>query len=726
MDYQQFYFSFSHGYAWLYILLCVLALGLSVVTYNNTIPMISSTRRNVLICIRTLALSLLLILLFEPLLRFIESSTTKPKVAVLIDNSRSMHMKDRSGNRGDVVNPLLKNVVDKLGTNAHYFQFGESVALLQNAKIDSLKFADERTDIAGALQWVSNISQTDGYSTVLLISDGNYNTGENPIQLAEQTGLGVYSIGVGDTIAPSDVKVDALITNPIQVVGQATEVTAQLSYSFDKEQIITVVLEDNGKEVSRVQRNVLKGESSIRVELPWTPQTEGIRDVHTRVMSVAGEFTTANNYAQQFVRVQKNKRKIVIIAGAPSPDVAFVTEALRAIPQVEVVSFVQKQGATFYTSPPTQADFVDAQTCILIGFPIASSPTTILQQVATAANNGCSVLFIASSQTDYTKLKPLSGILPFSVEASRAQEMQVSADVSRGMVSDPLLKISGAESDQSLWNGLPPIYRTETFVQLAPGASVLATIKVGNTPLEEPLLVKRELGTSRSLALLGYGIYRWKLLANGPAASRGEKPLDVFSAFLGNSVQWLSVPKNNKPVTITASQDRYAPGERVFINAAVADASQQPVEDATVEVTMKGASVERIVVLERLGGGRYSIDVGALPEGDYTFSGTAKKGSLSLGSDNGRFTVGKLGLEDKATTMNSSLLRALATQTNALYGASGNTDKVIEALLRDARMKEIAQTKERELALWHLPWVLAVVILLFATEWFLRKRSSLV
>ena len=277
-----------------------------------------------------------------------------------------------------------------------------------------------------------------------------------------------------------------------------------------------------------------------------------------------------------------------------------------------------------------------------------------------------------------------------------------------------------------MWNGLPPVYRTETFVEPTAGSQVLATMRVGNASLEEPLIMKRDDGRTRSIAVLGYGIYRWRLLGSAPAQSRGQTTIDVLDAFTTNSVAWLRVRDSERRITVVPTQSFYATGEPVSFVASVQDEAYRVVDDAEVRVVVTSSAGDRSVVLALQGSGRYASSLGALPPGDYTFVGIVTRRGEPLAQRRGRFTVGDLQIEDIAVVRNAPLLSALAQRTGAHAVSRSEADSIVRMLLADPRMRDVVRTRDREFPIYHLPWLVVLAITSFAAEWALRKRRGMV
>ena len=94
-------------------------------------------------------------------------------------------------------------------------------------------------------------------------------------------------------------------------------------------------------------------------------------------------------------------------------------------------------------------------------------------------------------------------------------------------------------------------------------------------------------------------------------------------------------------------------------------------------------------------------------------------------SNRGKFSVGQVNVEFLQTRMNKPLLEQIAYQTGGKYYDIDRAEELARDLATGAKLgpKETVTTSEIELWNWH--YLAALVILLFAVEWFLRKRSGM-
>jgi hypothetical protein len=75
--------------------------------------------------------------------------------------------------------------------------------------------------------------------------------------------------------------------------------------------------------------------------------------------------------------------------------------------------------------------------------------------------------------------------------------------------------------------------------------------------------------------------------------------------------------------------------------------------------------------------------------------------------------------------MNYEFLSLLATQTKGQYFSPDKFSDLIAKLNEINRNSSKEKIITSEIRLWSDEWLLIIVILLFAIEWFLRKRSGM-
>ncbi|MFM8179513.1 MAG: hypothetical protein ACKOAG_10085 [Candidatus Kapaibacterium sp.] len=698
---SSFDFAFNSPW-WLVLIALVAALFAALWYYRVTQPVITGSRRAVLVFLRTCGLALLVLCLFEPMLTLLRSSSDRPGLSVLVDQSVSMVQRDaRRDRRNDLRTALTISRWSELGEDVSVVGFDETVRTLSAAAMNGWTWNGQRTDIDRAMRYVQENAETDNTQAVLLFTDGAYTSGANPIVTAEQSGKPVYVIGIGDTTDAKDAAVTSIVTNDIGFVNATLPVQVTVRTHGYKASEVRLTLFDNSVAVQSATLPVRQDGEMITHVFPYATSSAGVHKLTARVDAMEGELTDRNNAVDEYVTIKDDKRKVLIVAGAPSPDVAFIRSALESMQGVSLKTIIQKSGAETYDESGSQSAVREADLVLFIGFPVASTSSALLKTLSTEILRSKKPLFfIASQNCEYAKLREFESILPFTVQSARPQEFAVTMEVEQSEESNAVLRVTGNADDASMWNALPPIFRTETFVRVKPEARVVAGMKVNNVSLGEPLIVSRSVDRSKCIAVLGYGLFRWKLLGTALDKTRGAaNPTDMLSVLLGNATKWLSTDDEERKVRIRPSRSFYAGGESVNLQAQVCDDAMVPVEDATVTVTLASGSHQRTVNLTPMGSGQYGTSVEGLPAGDYAFNGTAMIGSRAYGKDAGRFTVGDLPLEFQNLRLNSSLLRSIAERTGGRYYTVDDCATFLDDLRSNDRFSERSVTRSAE---WNL------------------------
>jgi hypothetical protein len=737
--------SFSFHIPWYIFVIAVIFLAaLTVFVYRFTVPPVSSGKRILLAALRSLALILLLFTIIEPLFRYSYSSNVLPTVAVLVDNSLSMTLTDAAGNREAELrallnNPALKNLSDK--ANVRYFTFSPSLHSMNPAlQNDSLRLTGATTDIASALGQVHELALPH-LQAVMLFSDGDYNDGANPLYEAERSPVPVFTVGIGDSSEQKDIAVEKVLTNSIAYVQSSVPADVTIKVSGFQNERTTVTLSEDGKQIAQQVLSLGNSAGNGTVEYPvhfsFTPNTAGVKKYTVRVAPLPGEVTEKNNARSFLIKVLKNKMQVIVVAAAPSADVAAVMQELHADQNIESQLFLQQTNGTPHNLTTTK-DFSSAlsstECLILIGMPGRATSVSTLQEINNAVTaRSLPVFFISSRTIDVQKLGQWSSFMPFLVNRnvpspSQQDEQQIFPAIPPQMQSHILVQAGNGAGEspqggfQDVWSKLPPVFSSYGTFVAKPEALVLATMKIQGVTLNNPLIVSRNVLRMKSFAVLGYGIWRWKLLAG--ASPETEK---FFDDWFPAVVRWLVTREDNKRVQVVPSKEIFSQGEPIDFLGQVYNESYQPIENADLRVAVKSAAGQGQfeAALHSLGGGRYEGGLEMLPEGEYSYAASASANGAEIGKDEGRFSVGEQSLEFSDTKMNKPLLLQMASVSGGAYADASQFDKLVRTVQSRPSMKPEAQTISSEFELWNKPWLLSLIVLLFGVEWFVRKRSGM-
>lgn len=754
---NHFSFDLNASPVWLPIVALAVGIAIAVWSYWHTVPQVSRGRRNILVVLRSLGLAALFFALLQPIFTLTKSHDLNPTVGLVLDASQSMQLPQSTSTSGNQATAETRRqamiasvkqaipsdfLLDRKKLSA--FTVGDrtqALGLPTPAVIDSLHTQASVTDLSSIFQTVREARRTQGIEALVVYSDGSFTAGTNPVYSAQALGIPVYTIGLGDSTEPRDVALTELFTNEVGTIAVAQPVDVTLHYGGAQagEQVRLEIFAENEKIGERVFA-LNSGSGDEAASFLFTPKTEGIVKLTARVSNLSGEATEKNNIRLAYVRVLKNKFRIAMFAGAPSPDVSFVKAHFESNPSIELSTFIQKQGAQFYEGDPTPDRLKDVDLVLLVGFPIHQTSEETMGIVRNLViNQSKPLLFIPSHTLDYAKLSEIQDVLPFRFDAQRAgtNEIKVSAYIDPTKAENPLLRIPVEEQAKMRWESLAPLFKSEAHFEPRPESDVVAEATIQGVRLGEPLMITRRVGNSRQIALTGYGLWQWRLTSFGrdqaySAASRfrdtTKAELDPLDIFLSNSTRWLTTSDENKRVRIEPTRRFYEAGERIDLIGQVYDESFVPVERATVTIRIQGGGLKQPLdlTLEPISNGRYTASIPkGLPAGDYTYTGTAAKGGKTIGSDAGRFNVGDFNIEFAEPRMRSDILRAMAERTGGKFYTVATAQNLMKDLLQSAALKPKQVQDRSDYEIWNAWPLLLAALCFFSAEWFMRKRSGM-
>lgn len=705
------------------LLLACLGLAAALWFYRATVPQVPSRLRYLLTALRALAFTLILILLAQPLLRLSFTSVTPPVLAVLADNSTSMRITDARGSRADALQTALRSdAFPRIARHAdlRFYTFGLKLQPWTHTPHDTLRLDEQATDFSTALQALARERVQHHINAAILLTDGAPTLGRNPLYDAEALGLPLYTVGIGDTTEPRDLLIVRTITNQLVYSDVSSPVTVVLKSSGLAGRTVAIHLRQGNTELAQSSLHLEEGAREYEVTLNYTPHGEGTFRYTVQADTLPEELTPANNRAFFIVRVLKSKLRVLLLAGTPSPDVAVLGQTLREEKNFNVTTLTQTSTGGFYEGTLRQERLDSADCVMLLGFPTARTTTSTWSMIAgTLSNSRLPVFFLAGREVAYDRLRELGALLPFTVETFAPAEQFATASAAQSARLNPLIALRG-DGDASLWQHLPPLYRTLSAFTARPEGQVLAFARTETASSPDPLLITRSVGGRKSLAFTAYGLWRWRLLVQSDPQTR-----DFLAAFLSATVRWLTAPEDHRPVRVTPVKDLFVQGEPVEFTGEVYDPSARPVDHARVSVQVRHRDAIAETELRPLENGRYDGTFEGLGEGEYSYTAEASVDGSPLGSDGGKFSVGGISLELQDTRANTALLQLLASRTGGKFLTPDQLGSLDSLLAGQASFVSQPVGRSHEVELWNWQGLLATVILLFAAEWILRRRAGM-
>jgi hypothetical protein len=297
----------------LLIFLCAgVGLGYAYILYKSKHTW-SKTVNRILFGLRAVLVFFLAVLLLGPVLKLITNQFEKPTWVYLVDSSASVAEVIDSVGREKLNQDLNVSwqAINDLGYESKVFD-------LSGNEINNSVFNAPASDLNRGIQNVINQFEGRNLAGIVLVSDGIYNSGASPAYAPVR--VPVYTLGVGDTTARVDVVLKNVAFNKVAYQGNKFPVRAQVLLQGIDNQNVAVTISKDGKVVNTLSKESLN-KSFVEFDFQLDAKEKGIQRYDVSVRPIAGETNLRNNNSSIFIEVVEGKKKIVLIAPAPHPDI---------------------------------------------------------------------------------------------------------------------------------------------------------------------------------------------------------------------------------------------------------------------------------------------------------------------------------------------------------------------------------------------------------------------
>ena len=714
---------------------------------------------------RIAALGLLLFLIFQPILRSRRTDVTPSTLAILVDDSNSMTLKEqwRTEERKEERVTVLRDpgAADwtRLET-AHRILTDPQLRLLERLsekhQVRLYRFSDDlmpadlpepggsmplfkprdrvatATRLGNAIEDVAKELQGQPVAGILLLTDGGQNRGEDPLLAAQRSGangMPVYTLGLGDPVPPRDLSVTSILAD--EVVRKNDEVVVSVSIRQRGLEGVTVplTLSLGGRVVKRQSVKLGRTDQKIDLTLSFIPRQVGAFTLKASMPGQKGELSTANNEKLWPLRVVDKKLKILYVEGVPRWEYRFLKNAILRDQTTQLACILVdadpalggEGNVSIFNFPPTKDALYQYDILILGDVPRGYFNTADLVNIRDfVTERGGSLLTIAGENFlpwEY-RGSPLEDVWPVVVPNKR-QEIIFSEAFQLALTDEgartPMMFLKDdADLNRRLWNSLPGMYWCALVDRAKPGARVLATHPTRQSAYGKlPLMAQQQVGEGTSFMSLVDSTWQWRFRV-------GDL---YFYRFWGQVIRSLTpheLPGDNHYTRVTTDRSTYSLGEEVIVRARLLTKQYQPVRLPQVSGEVIQADGRRhALTLESVPGapGVYTADW--LPEepGAYRVVASGPGGSGTAA----HFVVENIDIELERPEQNEALLRRIAEVSGGEYLRLSDLASLPDRI--PDRPRETVTRVERDL--WSAPLPLLLFVLLITAEWSLRKMKGL-
>jgi len=662
----------------------IAALFLALFQYRKT----SNKRRLLFIGLRFVTLLSILLLIINPKFEKISIYNEKPNLVVAIDNSESIkHLK---------FDAVAKESIEKLKNdkrlnekfNIQYYTFGQNLVTSN----DSISFTETQTNLETVFKELSQIYKTTLAPTVV-ITDGNQTYGSDYEFISKQYNQPIYPIILGDTITYSDLKIQQLNVNKYAYLNNKFPVEVIAVYNGNASTNTQLIITSNNKTVYRENLKFSKTQSSKTINLNLPANRIGVTSYTAQIIPLESEKNKINNIKPFAVEVIDQKTNVAIVSSIIHPDLGALKKAILTNEQRSV---------SIITPNEYLAQQDNFQLAILY------QPNTTFKPVFEALNtSGDNKFIIAGKQTQWSFLNTIQS----NYKQQITRQTEDFLPVLNSNFSTFIIEDLG-------FDGFPPLVSEFGEITFNTPSDILLYKRVNNNTLSEPLLATFENLNQREAILFGEGIWRWRA-----QSYLNEKSFQRFDDFIGKMIQYLA--SNKKRSRLNLNYDSFYNGNgNVKLTAQFFNKNYEFDAKAKLSIILKDInSGEEQTIPFVLKQNNYELNLSGLPPSEYSFTVRANG---SEATQSGRLRILDYNVEQQFLNANVTKLQAIATNSKGASYFSQDTEALYNSLINDSRFVTLQKSTKNIVPLIDFKFLLALIALSLAIEWFLRKYNGLI
>jgi len=726
------------------VLLAICAGVLVFFLYRKSQVKLSPVRKGGLIALRTLALIVVLFMVFGPTLRIPKLKNEETFVACMLDATKSMTIEDsaKGGTRFDAARKALTGEKSDsgiaMGLSSDYavrlFSFADSAKRLTDPR--TLIPDGERTNLFRSVRDVAQELRGVSLAAVVLLSDGGNNTPGQPLEIAQYLKaqkIKLYTVGFGSSSPPKDYEV-VRVEAP-RKVRRNSEVEAFTTVRCTGyKEPFTVYLRQGEEIRSTMEIRPQAGKDMYQVRFAFFPDKTGTQKYNVYIKPGEGEKITENNMREFLVEVTENRLPVLYVEGSPRTEFRFLRRALFRDPDFRIVSILRTGHGRYYVQGaedmpelqkgyPTTKDLLYKFEGIIFGDVEAGffTPEQLKMTWEFVHDRGGGFAMLGGVNSfnlgDYAGT-PIEEMLPVVMENKKNAYSfdRFKMSVPEMALHHPVLhQDDDPEQNQKDWERVPELLGYNLVKSAKSGAQVLAA----HPQTQQPILAVQKFGEGRVAAFCTGGSWAWRMSVSTES--------EIQEKFWRQLVRWLAVGSKEN-VTIALDRDIYAKGEPVILRATVLGSSLEAVNDAKVQAHFQDpfGNTEEIEMPWMLTqDGVYQCRYETHEHGDHKVSVHVEIPNLKPQDLETTFSVTAPFLEFNNAGLNDVLLRQMAEATGGKYYNETDVAGLVPEIKKLMANRERTGMYVEEHDIWDAPIFFMAVIALLAAEWSLRRRSGL-
>ena len=634
--------------------------------------------------LRFLSIFGILLLLINPIITKNTLETVKTPLPIVVDNSSSISFLNANEKALELYKKIQSNSDLQEKFDVQSYQFSDDFE-----PTETFDFKGTQTNIDLVAKNLKSIYKNTIYPTVL-ITDGNQTSGNDYVYSFDAVNK-VYPVIVGDTTTFLDFKINQLNVNKYAFHKNKFPVEAFLQYSGTKSITADFVISQGNSVFSKQSITFSPSKKTATVNILLPADKIGLQVFKATISSKEKEKNTYNNTKNFAVEVIDQKTNIAIISAINHPDLGAMKRAIESNVQRKVT----------IVKPNEVKTLQDYNVLILY------QPTTEFKTIF--ENNkvaGINTFIITGNNTDFNFLNQQQDNLNFKLSGQKEDYLSVFNGQFNLFATDNI----GFEN-------FPPLQNAFGTVTVKGAVSVLLSSKIRSIDTNSPLLAFAENQGKRAAYLLGENSWKWRLQTHV-----NNQSFEKYDVFIDKIIQFLA-SNNSKKSLVVEHESFYNSGEAIEITAQFFNKNYEFDEKARLTIAVTNTKTKQTKNYDLLkGNNSYKVNLDGLKAGSYVFTVKELNSKTTYSSS---FEILDFDIEKQFVNPDVEKLTQLATQTQAKAFFPDQVDVLIKTLLENEEYKAIEKNIVTKTPLIDWIWLLVLISILLATEWFVRKYNGL-
>ena len=663
-------------------------------------------------------------------------SDEKPALIILSDSSQSMQTKDvlvksESGqsevqSRADAASPFLQADAWK------------SLASRMDIKFNSFPSdgTKDGTDLFAALS--NTIESSQRILGVVLISDGDWNSGQSPVSAAMRyraQGIPIISIPVGASTRLPDVELLSVDTPTFGITNKAVRIPFTIESALPRDYVANVVVtSSDGERINKEVRITAMSRTSDSVV--WTPKSDGDFTLTVDVPQHPDELITSNNSISTPIAIRAERLKVLVIDSFPRWEYRYLRNALSRDPGVEVSCLLfhpnlDKVGGgnkDYIKEFPAEIEELAKYDVVFLGDVGLDQGHLTLEQCKLLRGlveyQASGLVFMPGWQgREHTLVDTaLDALMPVTLDPSQpygfGSKTPMRFELTEAGRRSLLTKLADTQDENlDAWNTLPGFQWYAPVVRAKAGTEVLCVHQeMSNEYGRVPLLVTKTFGAGKVLFMGTDGAWRWR---------RGVEDKYHYR-FWGQVVRWMAYQRNmakGESMRFYFSPDQPVLGQTLSLRANVMETNGEPLAGGDVTARIEAPSGKFKAIRLKSGGvdswgsfeGRYEIE----EPGSHSVILSCKQTGATLETS---FFVQGATKERVGLAARPKVLEELSKVTNG---------KVVQLTDNDMLQTFVGNIPDppsilRRLQLWSHPLTIFLMVTALTIFWIGRKWAGMI